>query len=364
MQSITIGKKDAGQRLDKFLRRYLPLAGNSFLYKMLRKKNIILNGRKAEGKELLKEGDEVRFFFSQETFDRFTQGSDPEAASPGGRDPAALSALISSAQAAYGRFGGIAVLYEDDDIIAFNKPAGILTQKAETQDLSLNEWLIGYLLETESLSRSTLLSFRPSVCNRLDRNTSGIVLGGKSLAGARFLSHIIRERYLRKFYRTICAGEWREDRILEGVLKKDPRTNRVSVLSRKAGEERSGDYIKTAFHPLCAKNGFTLLEVELFTGKPHQIRAHLASVGHPVVGDGKYGDPRLNARFRREFGLTHQLLHAYRVEFPKDLPRERLSWEGLPAEKELWDRLPEQITAPCPELFALMERTYFGESGK
>ncbi len=336
MQSVTIGKNQAGQRLDKFLHKYLPLAGNSFLYRMLRKKNITLNGKRSEGKEILREGDVIRCFFSEETFLRFS-----------GRDAVSLPASDGGAaegRSAFRQLSGVTVLHEDADVIVLNKPVGILSQKAEPGDLSLNEWLIGYLLERGALREAELETFRPSVCNRLDRNTSGIVLCGKSLAGSQFLSRILRERRLRKFYRTVCAGEWQEERLLEGYLKKDPRTNRVSVLPADSRDKEPSAYIRTAFRPLRTGNGFTLLEAELFTGKPHQIRAHLASIGHPVAGDGKYGDPGLNGRLRREFGLTHQLLHACRVEFPgEELP------EGKP------DLLPEQITAPVPELFARLE---------
>lgn len=323
MQSVTIGKNQAGQRLDKFLKKYLPEAGTGFLYKMLRKKNITLNDKKAEGKELLAVGDRVCFFFSDETFQKFTGNID------------------DAYKTAYDTLQGISILYEDENVLIVNKPAGILTQKALPADLSLNEWLIGYLLTTASLDREELHSFRPSVCNRLDRNTSGIVLCGKSLTGSQVLSRIIKERTVRKFYRTICIGTLDKAETLEGYLYKDKNLNKVVTESLASGINHAADessYIKTAYQPLKCSSGFTLLEVELITGKTHQIRAHLAGIGHPIIGDYKYGNAKVNNKIKQEFSLQAQLLHAFRIEFPED--------DTIPA--QLRGRV---ITAPYPELF-------------
>lgn len=307
MQSVTIDGNQAGQRLDKFLRRYLPSAGTGFLYKMLRKKNITLNGKKAEGSELLRQGDEVRFFFSEETFQKFA-GQNGGACEGGTRRAAGAEEY----RRAYRELAGIGVVYEDAHVLILDKPAGILTQKAAREDLSLNEWLIGYLLDGAPDLADGLKSFRPSVCNRLDRNTSGLVLCGKTLPGLRFLSQCIRERSVRKFYRTICVGALSQPALVKGYLKKDSAANTVQVC-----ENGEGDYIETAYRPLCTAGNYTLLEVELITGKPHQIRAHLASAGYPLIGDRKYGDRAANRQIKERYGLEHQLLRACRVEFPK-----------------------------------------------
>lgn len=373
MQSIAIGSNQAGQRLDKFLHKYLPNAGTGFLYKMLRKKNITLNGKKAVGSELLKEGDCVAVFFSQETFEKFSgrpakagtpkvpagspgamtealEGSfgnlgalaDAPKGSSGGSEPLAEASKaserfpekspegserqnfsgkancgIAEYEKAYRSLKGIQTVYEDDHFLFLNKPAGILTQKAKPKDSSLNEWMIGYLLQKDPRLAGELYTFRPSVCNRLDRNTSGIVLCGKSLAGLQFLSQYVRERKVRKFYHTICTGELAEAERIHGYLCKDEKTNKVSILNQKSGIEYKKDYIETGYVPLAVKNGYTYLEVELITGKTHQIRAHLASTGHPLIGDFKYGKDEVNRRLKREFGLSHQLLHAYRIVFPE-----------------------------------------------
>ena len=311
MQTVTIGKNQSGQRLDKFLHRFMPDAGNGFLYKMLRKKNITLNGHRAEGSEILAQGDTLSFFFSEETYRKFTGLSPVPETQVSVKEPPVQEYLQ-----AFHNLKDIRVLYEDEDILIADKPAGILSQKAASSDLSLNEWLIGYLLEVSHFPREELRTFKPSVCNRLDRNTSGLVLCGKSLRGSQYLSRCIRERSVYKFYRTICVGSIDSEMTVRGYLNKDAARNKVTVSSDAAPGSES-DYIETHFQPLKSAGSYTLLEVELITGKTHQIRAHLASIGHPLIGDHKYGNAKTNRYMKEQFGLSCQLLHAYRLVFPK-----------------------------------------------
>ena len=317
MKEIRIGENESGQRLDKFLLKYMSRAPKSFIYKMLRKKNITLNGKKAQGNEQLRQGDAVKLFLSDDTIEKFSE----------------------TRTAGYAETE-LDILYEDKHTIFINKPAGMLSQKAAAEDVSLVEHLIAYLLKTGQISEEALATFRPSVCNRLDRNTSGIVAAGKSLAALQQLSAMFRERSLKKYYLCLVHGRVTEARRISGFLSKDERTNRVRV--QRAGERRSPQKeearIETEYRPLRSGDGVTLLEVHLITGKTHQIRAHLAAEGHPIIGDYKYGMRSVNDSFKREYGLSTQLLHSCRLCFP----------ECTGALSELSGR---EITAPVPDLF-------------
>ena len=178
------------------------------------------------------------------------------------------------------------VLYEDNHTLFINKPAGMLSQKASADDVSLVEYVTGYLLKSGQITDDELRTFHPAVCNRLDRNTSGIVAAGKTLAALQELSAMFRDRTLRKYYRCLVAGSVKEGAHIDGYLVKDPKTNRVSFSKTgTAGSVR----IETEYRPLCEGEGATLLEVHLITGKTHQIRAHMAAQGHPIIGDPLYG---------------------------------------------------------------------------
>lgn len=292
MKEIRIGENESGQRLDKFLLKYMNRAPKSFLYKMMRKKNITLNGKKAQGNEQLKKGDTVKLFLSEETIEKFSEKQD----------------YAGNAEAE------LDILYEDKHTIFINKPVGMLSQKAGQKDASLVEHLIAYLLKTGQIRPDELASFRPSVCNRLDRNTSGIVAAGKTLTALQELSRMFRERTIRKYYLCLVAGTVTEKKRISGWLSKDEKTNKVAVRSAPDGESVP---IETEYRPVRSRDETTLLEVHLITGKTHQIRAHLASEGHPIIGDYKYGSRAVNESFRKEYGLTSQLLHARRLCFPE-----------------------------------------------
>lgn len=307
MKELVVGKNEANQRIDKLLFKYLPDAGKGFLYKMMRKKNITLNDSKCEGKEILSEGDIVKIWFSDDTIASFQS-----------------SRSIDKVKVS------LKPVYEDEDIVIFNKPAGMLSQKASNDDVSVNEILINYLKETGQLSEEQLLTFKPGICNRLDRNTSGLIVCGKSLAGLQKMAEYLKDRTAHKDYIAAVKGEVRTGGSLKGFLSKDNKTNTVSI-----GE--AGDYIETEYKPLWTDGKRTFLMVRLITGKTHQIRAHLASAGHPIIGDMKYGDGR---------GAKRQLLHAYRLTLPDGRiftaePPEDMKWElGNP---EAFEDLPSRI---------------------
>lgn len=299
MREIVIEKNEAGQRLDKFLAKYMNEASKSFFYKMMRKKNITLNGKKCEGNEKLAEGDVVKLFLAEDTIEKF-----------------------SSVQVQEVKKVDLDILYEDDEIILVNKPAGMLSQKARETDESLVEYLIDYLLESGKLTENGLRAFRPSVCNRLDRNTSGIVAAGKSLAGLQMLSGVFKDRSIHKYYQCLVSGEIRDVKTVDGWLLKDEKKNQVRILTEAEAKRfggRGGDEepkrIRTKYEPMATDGRFTLLRVTLLTGRSHQIRAHLASLGHPIVGDSKYGGVSKVSSSGRT--VKYQLLHSYRLEFPK-----------------------------------------------
>lgn len=325
MKLIMVGEAEAGQRMDRLLSRYLREAPKSFLHKMLRKKNITLNGRKADGSEKVQSGDEIRIFLADDTYEKF-------AGQPERKNVSYPAADLD-------------ILYEDEHVLLVNKPAGMLTQKAKPEDISLNEYLLGYLQRsgqwTEGAGQKedgtvcANYAFRPSVCNRLDRNTSGIVVCGKSLQGLRKMSELLRDRSMHKYYQCLVTGRITACRNIRGYLWKDPLANKVRILEE---EHRDAAYIETEYRPVRVFSDCTLLEVRLVTGRSHQIRAHLASEGHPIIGDYKYGNRDINARYRKRYGLHSQLLHAGRLELPAlEAPFQAISGRVFQAE------LPEQM---------------------
>lgn len=321
MKELNIRSNEAGQRLDKFLGKYLNLAPKSFLYKMMRKKNITLNGKKASGQEKLSEGDIVRLFLSDETVGKFSA-----------KQESALPERASRIK--------LDIIYEDRHTIFINKPAGILSQKSSKDDVSMVEYLTDYLLNTGQITEKELRTFHPSVCNRLDRNTSGILAAGKTLAALQDLSAMFKERTLGKYYLCLVSGRVETAERISGYLTKDSRTNKVRLHPEaEAGASR----IETEYRPVSTNGSATLLEVHLITGKTHQIRAHMASRGHPLIGDYKYGSRRINEAYKKKYNLSSQFLHAYRLCFPK-------------CTGALAALSGKELTAPMPDLFCTICR--------
>ncbi|MCR5703980.1 MAG: RluA family pseudouridine synthase [Eubacterium sp.] len=290
MQQIEIGKNEAGQRFDKFLFKYFKEAGSGFLYKMLRKKNITLNGKKSDGKEKLEEGDVVKIFMADETIAKFK-----------GESTIPIVPEIP-----------LDIIYEDEHILIINKPSGMLSQKAKDSDISANEYILSYLVHQGKIDKNELSTFKPSICNRLDRNTSGLLVAGKTLKGLQEMAEMLQERTVQKYYLAVVHGELTEKKKITGYLYKDEKANKVSVSSNPT----KGSPIATEYEPIRSNKKFTLVKIHLITGKPHQIRAHLSSVGYPIVGDYKYGNRFINDEFKKKYGIKDQMLHSWQMVFP------------------------------------------------
>ena len=320
MKEIRITKNEENQRLDKFLLKYMNKASKGFLYKMLRKKRIKYNGGRAEGSELLKAGDTLQLYLAEETISSFMEEK-----------------TVAEAKRHF------AIVYEDDDILVVSKPAGLLTHPEKSSDKdTLIDQILYYLYQKGQYLPEADSSFTPALCNRLDRNTSGIVIAGKTLKGVQAVNETIRSHKLDKYYLTLVAGEIREAGEITAYLTKDEEKNQVRISKR----EGSGKKTMTKYRPLACAKGYTLLEIHLITGKTHQIRAHMQSIGHPVVGDRKYGSEHSNQKFREEYALSNQFLHAIRVEWKeKDGPL------GYLYGKEMTAPLPKTLQEICDALF-------------
>ncbi|MGN1191966.1 MAG: RluA family pseudouridine synthase [Dorea sp.] len=339
MKEIIIHENEAGQRLDKLLRKYLSEAPGSFIYKMLRKKNIVLNGKKASGNEQLSLGDSVKMFLTDDTIAKFSAKEMP-------------SALVEPVK--------LDIIYEDANLLILNKPSGMLSQKAKKDDVSVVEYVTAYLIQSGKVTEKELMTFRPSICNRLDRNTSGLIVAGKSLTGLQTMGELFKERSLKKYYLCIVKGKIQKEKKISGYLKKDEKTNKVTIIpgmqkgkTDRSGWKRNGEElvpIETEYMPIAWNQEMTLLKVHLITGRTHQIRAHLTSIGHPLLGDYKYGDRRWNDEYKKKRHIESQVLHAYQLTLPV--------MEGT-----LSNLSRKSFTAPVPEQFWKMIKETKWEHG-
>ncbi|MBQ3123438.1 MAG: RluA family pseudouridine synthase [Firmicutes bacterium] len=294
MVKIIIEKNDENQRLDRFLRKYLKSAPLSMIYKLIRK-DVKVNGKRSKEEYMLVQGDEVSLFMSEEEIESY-------------RGKKEVSGKKSKRT--------FKVLFEDENILAADKPFGLLTHGDRNEKKNhLANQVIDYLIEEGKYNPRSEKTFTPAPANRLDRNTTGLVLFGKNSDSLRELNHMIRERgYVNKYYLTIVYGELDEPLYLKDRMEKDGDANTVRVMDI---DSEDGKLMETVARPLMTKRGYTLVEVELVTGRTHQIRAHLASAGYPIIGDSKYGDRRINGVIEKRYNLTTQFLHAYRLEFIK-----------------------------------------------
>ena len=324
MREILISQNEKEQKLLKLLQKYFKGQADSFLYKMLRKKNILLNGKKADGKEILQLGDIVQLYFSEESLGKLLQERE------------------STEKELWTQKWQSAILYEDNHCILFNKPVGLLSENDGSSSFSVNSLLLSYMRTKGELSKEQEKSFRPGIANRLDRNTSGIIIFGKSLGGLQAFAKLLQSHDLEKKYYALVYGDFQKTGLQEHFLEKDKGKN-------KALESERGKRVKSAFEKLaCVESSvgsLSLLSVQIFTGKTHQIRTQLSLLSHPIVGDDKYGDTRKNARLRKTLPLSYQLLHAYSLRFPK-----------LPESSVLFSLSEKCFFAPLPkEYFEILK---------
>ncbi len=288
MRILTVGKNDAGQRLDKFLTKAVKGLPLSMMYKQIRLKKIKLNRKRAEPNAMLHEGDEIQLFIKEEFFDA------PE------KDTSALFTLKPK----------LDICYEDENILLCNKRPGVLVHEGdEAGDNTLILHIKAYLCQKGEYHPEDENSFAPALCNRIDRNTGGIVIAAKNAEALRVMNEKIRNDEIRKFY--FCAVHGRMPKkadTLYGFLRKDSKHNTVEVTDTRLPGSKE---IITKYRVVAERGNESLLEIDLVTGRTHQIRAHLSHIGHPLLGDGKYGVNRAD----RERGYKFQALYAYRLVF-------------------------------------------------
>ena len=301
MRIIKINKNDAGQRLDKFLGKAVKGLPTSMMYKLIRTKKIKVNRKRTEQKYILAEGDEIQLFIREEFFDS------PE------KDNGALARISPK----------LNILYEDGNIILLNKRPGVLVHEdTEGGENTLIMHVKAYLYQRGEYDPDEEQSFAPSLCNRIDRNTGGVVIAAKNAEALRVMNEKIRNNEVKKTYLCLVHGVPKpREATLHAYLRKNSSDNMVEVRDKKFDGSKE---IITGYRVLEVRDGgeTALVEVDLITGRTHQIRAHMAHIGHSLVGDGKYG---IN-REEKHKGYKYQALYAYKLEFPKTDTENALSY--------------------------------------
>lgn len=282
MKSITVKSNDSGQRLDKLLMKTYESLPKSMMFKQIRKKNIKVNKKRCTPEQIVQEGDVIELYLNDDLLVQKKKHYDFLKA------PKDLS-----------------ILYEDENIVLLNKRQGELCHPDGKEYVNtLIASLKRYLYEKKEWNPEDENSFTPALANRIDRNTGGIVIGAKNYQSLKILSQKIKDREIDKFYLTVAEGKFeKQSDILEGYLVKDERKNKVQVFNKEVENSKK---IRTKYTVLDYYPNVSLVEIELLTGRTHQIRAHLASIGHPLVNDGKYGSKQ--GRFKQE-------LYSYKLKF-------------------------------------------------
>lgn len=320
MKQIIINDSQSNQRLDKFLLKYFNKSSKSFVYKMLRKKRIKYNNAKASGNEIISAGDILDLYISPETQEDMIEIKEIIIAIP-----------------------EFTVLFEDNNVLIVNKPAGLLCHpNNDIEKNTLVDQILYYLYEKGEYNPKENNSFIPGICNRLDRNTSGIVIAGKNLRSMQSLNEIIKGD-AEKHYYALVKGWVTKNSTIKGYISKNRDTNEVEVTEK---ETEFSKQATTFIEPVTNNKKYTLLDAKIISGKPHQIRAHLKYAGFPVIGDKKYGEVPENIYFERKFSLNRQFLHNYKFIF-KDIE----GYLSYLSRKEIYCKLPNDLNSIKKSLF-------------
>ncbi len=313
MREFHIGKNDENQRLDRFLGKAIPLLPASLAQKYIRIKRIKVNGARAQRDQRLQTGDVLQLYINDEFFDQPKE------------DNLFLSLWKPS----------LDIVYEDENLMLLNKRPGLVVHADETEKVNtLINHIQAYLYQKREWNPRWENAFTPALCNRIDRNTGGIVIAAKNAEALRILNDKIRDREIAKYYLCIALGRVEPPKgKIECFLRKDEKSNTVRVYHRPVPDGRSA---VTLYQTLQTRGELSLLKIELLTGRTHQIRASMADLGHPLLGDGKYGVGSLN----RKYGETHQALYSYRLRF--DFPTDAGILEYLRGREFQVDEVPFQ----------------------
>ena len=288
MRELVVKKNDANQRLDKFLLKKFKTMPKKMAYMYIRKKCVKVNGKKATPEVMLKENDLLTFYIKDEFFDNIQEENYEFLKAP----------------------KNLKIIYEDENIILLDKKPGVIVHQDKSYHFDcLLLRLQHYLYDNGEYNPKEENCFAPALVNRIDRNTGGIVIGAKNAESLRILNQKMKDRELHKFYLCLLINKPKKDNaILSAYLIKNEKTNKVTVLRN---EKQGAKKILTKYSVLETNNNLTLCEVELLTGRTHQIRAHMSSIGCPILGDNKYGNKKLN----QKYSLSKQCLYSYKLAF-------------------------------------------------
>ncbi|MBS4536577.1 RluA family pseudouridine synthase [Clostridium sp. D2Q-14] len=285
MKKIKIERNDENQRLDRFLSKYMDQASKGFIQKILRKKRIKLNSSRGYPEDIVKYGDEIKLYLAEDTINKFQTKTEN------------IETNID-----------LDIIYEDKNIILINKKSGQLSHSNNENSDSIVKGVKKYLIDKGEYHPQNEKTFSPSICNRLDFNTSGIIIATKNYNSLKMINRAIREHKIEKYYKALVSGKIDKEILLQGYLTKNRINNKVQIHKKWMNNSKE---IHTRIMPLKFNEEYTLLDIQLITGRTHQIRAHLASINHPIVGDRKYGNNKIN----KKFNLDSQFLVAYKIIF-------------------------------------------------